>query len=119
MGGRRSYTLSETYGATKAISKDKRRVRKSIDEGNPLKIAEASSRLVVDSGKTLDLVAEVVGLLKVVVESSKGRDRGYEERRRRARDIWKHHKADRKLTTTPAEDKFVLEAITRALRRRR
>ena len=120
MGGRRSYTLSEAYGNTKTISKDRRKVRKSLDERDPLKIAEASSRLVIDSLKTLDLVAEVLGLLKPVVDyASKGKDEGYEERRRKARDLWRQRKVERNLTTTPAEDKFVLEAIARALKRGR
>ncbi len=120
MGGRRSYTVSETYGSTKAISRDRRKIRKSLDDRDPLKIAQSSSRLVVDSQKTLDLISEVIGLLKPVIDyASRGKEEGYEARRRIARDLWRQRKVERNLKTTPSEDKFVLEAIARALRRGR
>lgn len=120
MGGRRSYSIKDLYGKSKKIAEDKKKIRKAIKEKKPRDIAKSSSKLVSDSKKSLDLLSEALGLLSFVIKSATaGPPVSYEERRRRAKDEWRRRKKVRGVVTTPEEDKFVLESVTRAMKRRR
>ena len=120
MGGRRSYSIEEVFGASKRIKRDRRKISEALKERSPAAIVGESAKLVVDSERTIKLLAEAAKVFAdLITAAEKEKPQNYEARKKAANRAWAKQRDERKIQTTLTEDRVVAEALARALRRRK
>jgi len=120
MGGRRSYSIEEVFGTSKKIKRDRRKISDALKEKSPTAIAGQSAKLVVDSERTIRLLAEAArAFAALITAASEEKPQNYEARKKAANRAWAKQRDARKIQTTLTEDKVVAKALARALKRRK
>jgi len=120
MGGRRPYSLTDVFGKSAKLTRDRRKVSQAVKEGQPAGIAALSAQLLLDSDRSIRTLAQAAGAFShALAEAKKEKPEAYADRRRSANRAWAVEKRKRVIQTSLLEDRIFTESLARALKRRK
>ena len=116
MGGRRSGSLVNLVGKSKAISKNKGKLTKAISSRDPEAIAEASTRLITSSKVGIDSIRLSLKFLPYLEKNAKKlKKQSKKERDESIRKAWSKIKSKEGIASSRELDSAVISAAKAAI----